>query len=307
VKAFHDQLCETRVLDPACGTGNFLYVSMELMKRLEGEVLEALLDLGGQEALRGLGGHTVDPHQFLGLEINPRAAAISELVLWIGYLQWHFRTRGGTPEQPILRQFKNIEVKNAVLTWNGYPLPQAINGKEAYPNPKQPVWPAAEFIVGNPPFLGKGVFMRAAVTLRSNEGLASIGPALGGRGFVLSKSEAEHLSSNMNASWLRRLTTGKDITERHRGRYAIDVGEFETEVALRKAFPRIYQHLKETVFPTRSTNNDPRLRNYWWRFRRSNEVYFGAVENLPRFIATVETTKHRVLFLLINRNCSNMV
>ncbi len=162
VKAFHDKLCETRVLDPACGTGNFLYVSMELMKRLEGEVLEALLDLGGQEALRGLGGHTVDPHQFLGLEINPRAAAIAELVLWIGYLQWHFRTRGGTPEQPILRKFKNIEVKNAVLTWDGYPLPQVIGGKEAYPNARQPAWPTAEFIVGNPPFLGKGVFMRGA-------------------------------------------------------------------------------------------------------------------------------------------------
>jgi len=154
VKAFHDKLCETRVLDPACGTGNFLYVAMELMKRLEGEVLEALLDLGGQEALRGLGGHTVDPHQFLGLEINPRAAAIAELVLWIGYLQWHFRTRGGTPEQPILRRFKNIEVKNAVLTWDGYPLAQVIDGKEAYPNPRQPAWPSAEFIVGNPPFIG---------------------------------------------------------------------------------------------------------------------------------------------------------
>jgi hypothetical protein len=51
------------------------------MKRLEGEVLEALLDLGGQESLRGLGSHSVDPHQFLGLEINPRAAAIAELVL----------------------------------------------------------------------------------------------------------------------------------------------------------------------------------------------------------------------------------
>ena len=154
VKAFHDRLCATRVLDPACGTGNFLYVSMELMKRLEGEVLEALLDLGGQEALRGLGGHTVDPHQFLGLEINPRAAAIAELVLWIGYLQWHFRTRGGTPEQPILRKFKNIEVKDAVLTWDGCPLPQIIGGKETYPNPRQPAWPASEFIVGNPPFIG---------------------------------------------------------------------------------------------------------------------------------------------------------
>jgi restriction-modification enzyme MmeI-like protein len=447
VKAFHDKLCAARVLDPACGTGNFLYVSMELMKRLEGEVLEALLDLGGQEALRGLGGHTVDPHQFLGLEINPRAAAIAELVLWIGYLQWHFRTRGGTPEQPILRKFKNIEVKNAVLAWDGYPLPQVINGKEAFPNPRQPAWPTAEFIVGNPPFLGKGVFMRdafgdayvralseahqkmnnsadlvmywwdvstallalkgaivqrfglvttnsitqifnrrvlerrlknktpislvmaipdhpwtkathdaaavriamtvcelgdrtgvlsevkresgldtdepsiilearngkinadltigvdltTASILRANEGLASMGPALGGRGFVLSAAGAEHLASNGKASWLRRLTTGRDITERHRSRFVIDVREFETEDSLRKAFPKVYQHLKQSVFPERSTNSDPRLRNYWWRFRRSNETYFNAVDHLPRFIATVETTKHRV-FIFVDKS-----
>ena len=162
VKAFHDKLCATRVLDPACGTGNFLYVSMELMKRLEGEVLEALSDLADQARFRGYESRNVDPHQFLGLEINPRAAAIAELVLWIGYLQWHFRTRGGIPPEPILRKFRNIEIKNAVLTWDGYPLPQVIAGKEAYPNPRQPAWPTAEFIVGNPPFIGKGVFMRDA-------------------------------------------------------------------------------------------------------------------------------------------------
>jgi len=154
VQAFHDKLCRTRVLDPACGTGNFLYVSLELMKRLEGEVLEALLDLGGQESLRGLAGHTVDPHQFLGLEINTRAAAIAELVLWIGYLQWHFRTRGGIPDEPILRKFDNIKAMNAVLTWDGYPTPQFVDGKETYPNPRRPSWPQAEFIVGNPPFIG---------------------------------------------------------------------------------------------------------------------------------------------------------
>jgi hypothetical protein len=157
VQAFHDKLCETRVLDPACGTGNFLYVSLELMKRLEGEVLEALLDLGGQEALRGLGSHSVDPHQFLGLEINPRAAAIAELVLWIGYLQWHFRTKGAAPEEPILRAFKNIEVKNAVLTWDGEPFPKTVEGKETYPNARRPEWPTAEFIVGNPPFIGASI------------------------------------------------------------------------------------------------------------------------------------------------------
>src|SRR5690606_13791376 len=58
------------------------------------------------------------------------------------------------PEQPILKQFKNIEVKNAVLTWDGYPVPQIVDGKEAYPNPRRPGWPTAEFIVGNPPFIG---------------------------------------------------------------------------------------------------------------------------------------------------------
>src|ERR1035437_2927477 len=56
ISAFHQKLCATRVLDPACGTGNFLYVSLELVKRLEGEVLEALSDLGGQEALGGTRG-----------------------------------------------------------------------------------------------------------------------------------------------------------------------------------------------------------------------------------------------------------
>ncbi len=154
VQAFHDSLCQTRVLDPACGTGNFLYVSLELMKRLEGEVLEALNDLGGQEGLRGLGSHSIDPHQFLGLEINPRAAAIAELVLWIGYLQWHFRTQGGPPDEPILRAFKNIVVTDAVLTWDGAPEVKAAGGRKAYPNARRPEWPQAHFIVGNPPFIG---------------------------------------------------------------------------------------------------------------------------------------------------------
>jgi SAM-dependent methyltransferase len=148
VSAFHEKLCATRVLDPACGTGNFLYVALELMKRLEGEVLEALVNLGGQEALAGLEGHTVDPHQFFGMELNPRAAYIAELVLWIGHLQWHVRTKGGMPSEPILRAFKNIVVKDAVLV--------------ADTPPRSPEWPSAEFIVGNPPFLGKGEPMRAA-------------------------------------------------------------------------------------------------------------------------------------------------
>src|SRR3546814_515062 len=107
---FHRQLCTTRVLDPACGTGNFLYVALELMKRLEGEVVETIAGLGHDQYLLELDRHTVDPHQFLGLELNPRAVAIAELVLWIGYLQWHFRTRGRTmPAAPGRKNFERSE------------------------------------------------------------------------------------------------------------------------------------------------------------------------------------------------------
>lgn len=89
-QAFHRQLCSTRVLDPACGSGNFLYVALEHMKRLEGEVLETLRSLGETQQALEHTGLTVDPHQLLGIELNPRAAVIADLVLWIGYLQWHF-------------------------------------------------------------------------------------------------------------------------------------------------------------------------------------------------------------------------
>jgi hypothetical protein len=173
IEAFHERLCETKILDPACGTGNFLYVSLELMKRLEGEVLEALASLSEQGRFAGYELKTIDPHQFLGLEVNPRAAAIAELVLWIGYLQWHFRTRGGVPPEPILKDFKTIKEQDAVLAWSAKELARDERGRPLersdsegnrveiwrYDNPKQPEWPAADYIVGNPPFVG-GKFLR---------------------------------------------------------------------------------------------------------------------------------------------------
>mgnify|MGYP001615119790 CR=1 FL=1 len=113
---FHHKLCEVRVLDPACGSGNFLYVTLEHLKRLEGEVLNQLEALGDTQIKIEAEGVTVDPHQLLGIEINPRAAAITELVLWIGYLQWHFRTRGQVmPPQPVLKDFRNIEFRDALI------------------------------------------------------------------------------------------------------------------------------------------------------------------------------------------------
>ncbi|MEO8811924.1 MAG: DNA methyltransferase, partial [Caulobacteraceae bacterium] len=164
--AFHDQLTRTRVLDPACGTGNFLYVTLELMKALETEVLEARAGLVAGDAeglvtddvLRG-----VDPRQFLGLELNPRAAAIAELVLWIGYLQASYRRDPGyRPRDPVLADYATIN-PIASRRKRGDPCVDAVmqsdgvvvgGGGEAYPNPRLPAWPEAEFIVGNPPFTG---------------------------------------------------------------------------------------------------------------------------------------------------------
>lgn len=181
---FHHRLATVRVLDPACGTGNFLYVTLELMKRLEGEVLDALAGLGEDTARLGFQGETVDPHQFLGLELNPRAAAISELVLWIGYLQWNLRTLGGAaPTDPVLKAYGNVEVADAILTYDLLPPVVMANGQRKtrwdgetkalhpitgkkvpdlsaqvpvyrYVNPRPRRWPQADFIVGNPPFIG---------------------------------------------------------------------------------------------------------------------------------------------------------
>jgi hypothetical protein len=102
VADFRRRLCSLEVLDPTCGSGNFLYVTLEHLKRLEGEINDSLEGLGAsQQALRETG-FTVDPHQLRGIELNPRAAAITDLVLWIGYLQWYFRTWGAssTPPEP---------------------------------------------------------------------------------------------------------------------------------------------------------------------------------------------------------------
>lgn len=184
LRAFHHKLCQVRVLDPACGSANFLYVALEHMKRLEGEVLNLIADLsGGQDSLEAEG-FTVSPQQFLGMEINPRAAAIAEIVLWIGYLQWHYRINGklDLPE-PILKDFHNIENRDALIEferrepllddngqevtiWDGISMKKSPATGELIPdetarttvyryhNPRLAEWPEADYIVGNPPFIG---------------------------------------------------------------------------------------------------------------------------------------------------------
>ncbi len=185
VTAFHRYLCSLTILDPACGTANFLYVTMEHMKRLEAEVLELIAALGGN-AVMEIQGFRVRPEHFIGLEINKQAVAIAQLVLWIGYFQWQHKTTGkaDTGDRPLLPKDRSIFEQDAVLAyderiprrdpetheilsvWNGHTTkPHPITGKEVpdesartvlfdYINPRRAEWPKADFIVGNPPFIG---------------------------------------------------------------------------------------------------------------------------------------------------------
>nr|WP_223476322.1 DNA methyltransferase [Oricola indica] len=174
---------------PGLRTGNFLYVSLELLKKLEGETLEALENIEGDVGL-GFQGETVNPSQFFGLEINPRAVAIADLVLWIGFIKWQLKTSGlNAISEPILHAYGTIRHQDAILAydkkalrrdaqgkplsrWDGVtrklhpitgediPDPDATVELYDYVNPRIADWPEAEFIVGNPPFIG-GKDMRA--------------------------------------------------------------------------------------------------------------------------------------------------
>ena len=475
VRRFHQRLCTLRVLDPACGSGNFLYVTLEHLKRLEGEVLEALADLSGDDQLGlELQGVSVTPEQFLGLEVNPRAAKIAELVLWIGYLQWHFRTRGDVlPPEPVIRDFHNIENRDAVLSYEGVeplvddsgepvtrwdgrtfklhsvtgeqvPDETARVGELRYLNPEKATWPQADFIVGNPPFIGTarmrealgngytealrktykdvpetsdfvmywwhhaaeltranklqrfgfittnslrqtfnrkvlqhhlsaknplslrfavpdhpwvdtadgaavrvamtvaaagesdGVLKRVvsehetnslehevvfrdeqgvifadltvgadvagAVALESNGNLSSRGVQIIGSGFMVTPEEAEALGLGRIEGLeqhIRLYRNGRDLTQSPRDVMVIDLFGLGVD-NVRNRFPAVYQWVFERVKPERDQNRRATYKNNWWLFGEPRANFRPALEGLQRYIATVETSKHRFFVILDN-------
>jgi hypothetical protein len=510
VNAFHDRLCQVTVLDPACGCGNFLYVSLQHLKVLEGEVFDLAAQFGDTFKLE-LERQTVDPHQFLGLEINPRAASITELVLWIGYLQWHFKLHGKrTPPEPILRAFKNIQCRDAVLEYDGKPQPvtwamaqenpdipglpdevrvqlrgsrgdeaqikignrqpaiadsqitvwdrrskktDMVTGREVpdetkrvplltYTNPRSATWPQADFIVGNPPFIGtarmredlgdgyaetlratypavpesadfvlywwhkaaelvragkakrfglittnslrqtfarrvvqaqlsatpplsllfaipdhpwvdtaEGAAVRIAMTvgvagehtgelsevtgeesqpdgsekvsfmsrygnisadlttgadvtstveLKANEGLAYRGMQLIGSGFIITPDEATGLGLGKIKGldkYIRPYRNGKDLTDTPRNFLVIDLFGLQVD-EVRTKFPAVYQHVLTKVKPERDTNNRESYRKTWWVYGEPRKDLRPALSGLRRYIATVETAKHRIFQFL---------
>lgn len=473
ITRFHDHLCSVTVLDPACGSGNFLYVSLEHLKRLEGEVLDVAAGFG-ENLLLDLSTHSVDPHQFLGLEVNPRAASLAELVLWIGYLQWHFRTRGQTlPAEPVLKKFRNIECRDAVLAWDGDPQPardehgevitvwdrrsmktDLVTGREVpdetkriplltYPNARPAEWKKAGYIVGNPPFIGDkrmredlgngyvetlraaypevpesadfvmywwhkaamlvregktkrfgliatnslrqtfnrrvtqqhlnevslvfaipdhpwvdptehdekkanvriamavaelgvkegelrtasaevklddgsanvtfattrgriaadltiGANLLGMVQLAANYGLNSNGVMLAGSGFIVSPDRAKSLglgTINRAERHIRPYRNGRDLTDEPRGVFVIDLYGLNAD-QVRNGFPALYQHILTNVKPERDANRRPKMRDNWWVFGEPRKGFRAATAGLPRYIATVETSKHRFFVFL---------
>ena len=134
IEAFLDRLGAIRVLDPACGSGNFLYLTMQALMDLESSVRAALrvLDPDGPPVPT-----RIHPRQFLGLELNRYAHEIAGMVLWIGYLQW-LRAHGEEVRHtPILERLDGLQNVDALLDQD---------------EPRE--WPSVDFIVGNPPFLG---------------------------------------------------------------------------------------------------------------------------------------------------------
>jgi hypothetical protein len=473
VRRFHEQLSHVRVLDPACGSANFLYVTMEHMKRLEGEVLNLLEDLGASQIRLDTAGFTVDPHQFLGIELNPRAAAIAELVLWIGYLQWHFRTRGNVmPEQPVLRDFRNIEHRDAILAyerremvvdehgrqvtqWDGrttkrhpvtgeqVPDESAQAPVERYVNPRKAEWPEADFVVGNPPFIGSklmraslgdgyvdallaawpeipqatdlvtrwwhhaaaltrahrlrrfglittntirqtyvrraiephltardnpislvfavpdhpwvdstlGAAVRIAMTvaergsrggrllevtkesgegddlvaslaertgrihpdltvgpdvtaargLQANAGICSVGMKTIGAGFLLDELAAARISGGADSrtahDYVRPYMNGRDLAQQTRNLKVLDFYGFD-ESTVRERFPAAYQHLLVHVKPERDQNRNPIFKRQWWVLGHPRPQFRVATTDLSRYIATIETSKHRFFTFL---------
>jgi len=133
---FVGRLAEVKILDPACGSGNFLYVAINLLLDLEKEVIAyaAAHDVSLLPHVR--------PTQLAGIEINPYAQQLAQVVIWIGYLQWMHYNGFSPPRDPVLEPIETIKLMDAILD---------LSDPE---HPKEPEWPKADFIVGNPPFLG---------------------------------------------------------------------------------------------------------------------------------------------------------
>ena len=132
-RTFLNRLRAFTVLDPACGSGNFLYLALQALKDLEHRVQFEAEALGFQRAFPEIG-----PANVKGIEINPYASELARVSVWIGEIQWMRRNGFSEARDPILKPLDTIECRDAILT----------------PDSTEPDWPEVDVVIGNPPFLG---------------------------------------------------------------------------------------------------------------------------------------------------------
>ena len=133
LRAFLERLRNFTVLDPACGSGNFLYLALHALKDVEHRVQLEAEALGLARVFPEIG-----PANVKGIEINAYAAELARVSVWIGEIQWMRRNGFGASTDPILDPLDTIECRDAILA----------------PDGTQPEWPEADVVIGNPPFLG---------------------------------------------------------------------------------------------------------------------------------------------------------
>ncbi len=151
--AYLDRLRNVRVLDPACGSGNFLYLALMHLKDLEHLVLLEAEAMGLGMQLPQLG-----PEVVKGIEINAYAAELARVTVWIGQIQWMIKHGFSASRKPILESLDTIENRDALIESRPCTTEDTESTEER--RVKEAVWPEAEFIVGNPPFLGGSKILR---------------------------------------------------------------------------------------------------------------------------------------------------
>lgn len=138
-KAYLERLRGFRVLDPACGSGNFLYLALNELKTLEWRIAVEGEALGFERSFPAIG-----PEAVLGIELNPYAAELARVSVWIGEIQWMLRNGFDINRAPVLKPLETIANRNAIISADG----------------SAAEWPDADVIIGNPPYIGAKLMNR---------------------------------------------------------------------------------------------------------------------------------------------------
>lgn len=161
--AFQQELASITVLDPACGSGNFLYVSLQLLLALEKEVAAAAASLGWAFTPQ------VNVKQLRAIELNAYAFELAQVSVQIGYLQWRRDNGFDNNRSPVLQNLDGFENKDALLNETFRKKPKDLKAAQAEEHGRdedlfkvytERAWPPCDVIVGNPPFLGGKLLRR---------------------------------------------------------------------------------------------------------------------------------------------------